>query len=186
MDDKDILTLYFNRDEGAIVQTQNKYGKRMYSVVRTITEDNQDAEEGVNDVWDRAWKTIPPKRPENLFAYLCRIARNIAFDICDRKNAQKRGGKTVALTDELCECLPDRGNSVREISDSEAIRMAIRNFLDGESEQVRYMFCRRYFYGDQVSKIAEGLGKPENTVAAALYKARARLKMQLEKENITL
>ena len=48
------------------------------------------------------------------------------------------------------------------------------------------MFIKRYFFGASIGEIARQMGRTEVSVTSALYRARARLKKQLEKEDITL
>ena len=66
-----------------------------------------DREECVNDAYVRAWDTIPPNRPNNLFAYLAALCRNAALDVIKKNSAQKRSAQLVELTQEMNECIPD-------------------------------------------------------------------------------
>ena len=45
MNDKNIVDLYFNRDEEAITQTDKKYGRYCYSIAYNILTNKEDAEE---------------------------------------------------------------------------------------------------------------------------------------------
>ena len=50
---------------------------------------------------------MPPQRPGILSAFLGRITRNLSFDRCKYRQADKRGGGTLPLAlDELGECIP--------------------------------------------------------------------------------
>ena len=49
MNDKNIVDLYFNRDEEAITQTDQKYGRYCYSIAYNILMSREDAEESVSD-----------------------------------------------------------------------------------------------------------------------------------------
>ena len=51
MDDKRIVELYLSRDEAAIRQTSEKFGKRLYSLAYGIAGDRQTAEECENDTY---------------------------------------------------------------------------------------------------------------------------------------
>lgn len=190
MEDEQILSLFFERNETAIAETQEKYGHRLLHTSRSITGNSSDAEECVNDTYLEAWRSIPPHRPPNLFAYLCRIVRHLSLDVCDRRNAGKRRGQLVELTAEMCECIPDPdsapGGLSDAVSDSQHIRAAINTFLSAESEEGQYMFIKRYFFGASIGEIARQMGRTEVSVTSALYRARARLKKQLEMEDITL
>ena len=66
MHDKEIVALYWNRDESAITETSKRYGKYCFTIAFNILNNHEDAEECVNDTWLNAWKSIPPQRPNNL------------------------------------------------------------------------------------------------------------------------
>ena len=63
MDDERIITLYWERDESAVRETEKKYGKYCYAVAYNILHSQEDSNECVNDTWNGAWKTMPPERP---------------------------------------------------------------------------------------------------------------------------
>ena len=49
MEDEKIIALYWDRDQTAIAETQQKYGRYCGSIAHNIVHDAQDAEECVND-----------------------------------------------------------------------------------------------------------------------------------------
>ena len=93
MDDKGIIDLYFARDEKAIDETMKSYNGRLLRFASRFLSDPRDAEECVNDAYVRAWDTIPPNRPNNLFAYLAALCRNAALDVVKKNSAQKRSAQ---------------------------------------------------------------------------------------------
>ena len=84
MEDSLIVDLYFERNEQAIAETQNKYGRLCTKIAAGILKRYEDAEEAVSSSYMKLWNAIPPKRPESLCGYLCRIVRNTALNICLR------------------------------------------------------------------------------------------------------
>ena len=60
MTDDGIIDLYLARNENAITETSEKYGKRLYKLSLQIVLDNGCAEECVNDTWMKTWESIPP------------------------------------------------------------------------------------------------------------------------------
>ena len=91
MDDKMIIDLYWKRDQSAIVETQNKYGKYCFSISYNILKNYTDAEECVNDTYLRVWNSIPPHRPNIFSAFIGKITRTISLDRWRKSHAQKRG-----------------------------------------------------------------------------------------------
>ncbi len=80
MEDHKIITLYWNRDEAAIRETNNKYGSYCHRIAMNILQVLEDAVECLNDLYHRAWNTIPPERPQVLRAWLGRIVRNLSIN----------------------------------------------------------------------------------------------------------
>ena len=66
MEDRDIVTLYWQRDEEAIRQTDRQYGRYLSSIAFHILADREDSRETVNDTYLRAWGSMPPHRPRVL------------------------------------------------------------------------------------------------------------------------
>ena len=107
MEDETIVELLYRRDEGALEELEGKYGPGLLRLAGRFLKSREDVEEAVNDTWLAAWNTIPPQRPEHLFAYLARLCRFAALGQVDRLTAQKRSATVVELSGELEQCLPD-------------------------------------------------------------------------------
>lgn len=105
MDDPAIIELYFDRSEQAIDETDKKYGKLCRSLAGSILSSDEDAEECVSDAYLSVWNTIPPTRPNNFTAFLCRIVRNLSLKRLDYNTAQKRNGNVTVPLSELEEVL---------------------------------------------------------------------------------
>ena len=63
MEDRDIVTLYWQRDEEAIRQTDRQYGRYLSSIAFHILADREDSRETVNDTYLRAWTPCRPTGP---------------------------------------------------------------------------------------------------------------------------
>lgn len=55
MKDQDIISLYFDRDERAIIETDKKYGKLCMDISMNVLKSKPDAEECVNDTYLKTW-----------------------------------------------------------------------------------------------------------------------------------
>ena len=86
MDDSKIIDLFFERSEDAIVVLSKKYGSVFMQVSMNILNNRKDAEECINDSYLGVWNAIPPKKPNPLLSFVCRIVRNISInrynDVC--------------------------------------------------------------------------------------------------------
>ncbi len=182
MEDALIIELYWQRNEDAIKETDNKYGAYCFSVANNVLRDKGEAEECVNDTYLRAWNAMPPKRPSLLRAFLAKITRRLAFNRYDANAAKKRGGgETAAVLEELAECIASETDVESEYMAKE-LGECVRNFVNTLPERDGNVFVRRYFFVDTVGEIAKRYGLKENNVAVILSRTRAKLKKTLERE----
>lgn len=180
MTDTEIIALYFDRDEHAIAETQNKYGNYCRYIANSILADKEDAKECENDTYLKIWNSIPPNRPSALKAYVGVLCRNTALDRYEKRNTQGRGGGRIASAiDELEECLPD---DREDISDQIALKDMLDRFLFSLSDKEKQIFMRRYWYMLEVKEIADLMHLGENNVKVTLFRTRKKLKEFIEKE----
>lgn len=184
MEDEVIIELFWARNETAIQNTALKYGGKLHQLAMKILYDRGDAEESVNDTYLTAWNTIPPKRPQYLFAYLAKICRLTSYGKLDWKTAKKRQAEIVELTAEIESCIPDPSAEV-SVSGEEIGRL-LNTFLAGLSEEKRMIFMRRYWFEDSISDISRRYGLGESKVKVSLLRTRNALKEFLGKEGITV
>jgi RNA polymerase sigma-70 factor (ECF subfamily) len=182
MDDNRIVELFFNRDECAIEETKEKYGKYLLKLLFNILGDSETCKECENDTYYRAWDSIPPTRPTSLLAYLSKIARNIAFDkLRDEKKSPNL--KTALILDEISEIMPD---STSELCDELNLRYVMRDFVRGLDPIRRKVFLQRYFYMMSVKEIAKDVGMREGSVKSALFRTRQELRDYLMERGIEI
>ena len=60
----------------------------------------------------------------------------------------------------------------------------MNGFLAGLSREDRFAFLRRYWYGDEVARIAARLGLSPHRLSVRLSRIRKKLKNDLEKEGL--
>jgi RNA polymerase sigma-70 factor (ECF subfamily) len=184
LDDLDIIGLFNERDEKAILETERKYRSYCYAISSNILQDRQIVEECLNDTWLSAWNSIPPHVPKNLRMYLAKITRNLSFNRYKSAMAVKRGGgKISAVLDELEECMASPADVesaliIKELGES------INQFVHTLSERDCSLFVRRYFYAESLREISANYGITENNVVVSLSRIRQKLKKHLEKEEI--
>lgn len=183
MEDKDIVNLYWARDERAIQESDLKYGKYCRSIARNILKNEQDTEECMNDTFLSAWNSMPKNRPEHLLPYLGRITRNLALDKYDYKKAKKRNNEFDVLLSELEECLADT-KGIEEYLEMKEVSGAINAFLRSLSQEKRILFVRRYWYSDSVAELSKRFDMSESKVKMLLFRTRKALRKYLEKEGI--
>lgn len=185
MEDRDIIALFWDRDQRAIAALEEKYGGLCRSAARNILDSREDAEECLNDGLRRVWDTIPPQRPSSLRAYLAKIVRNLAVDRWRAHRAQKRDAGLTVLLKELEDCLP-AVPSAEEIVQGRETARCISRWLETLPKDDRVAFVRRYWYGESVTALAGQMDTTPKKMAQRLFRLRGGLRRALEQEGISV
>lgn len=184
MEDRDIIALYLERNEGAIAETEKKYGRYCYSIAYNILYNVEDAQECVNDALMNAWDSIPPHMPAILSAFLGKLTRYVSLKKWRYARTQKRGGGEIALAyEELSDCIPG-GKSVEEELQEKELAEVLDCFLDELPAAQRRIFICRYWYFDDISTICNQFGYSSSKVKSMLYRIRKKLLFRLNEEGV--
>ena len=184
MDDKDIIKLYFDRDEAAIKETDQKYRPYCFSISNNILADCETAEECVNDTYLTTWRSIPPQNPNIFKLFLAKIVRNISLDCYRKINAEKRrGGQMPLILDELEEAIPSAYDLEEEVLYRDLIRI-LSDFVNNLSDEDKTIFIKRYFYAMTIKEIATNSNYKYNNLVTKLHRLRNNLKDALESEEL--
>lgn len=182
MQDEKIVELYWQRNESAIEETQNKYDHYLTKIAYNILADFEDSREGVNDTYLAAWNSIPPHKPSILSTYLGKLTRRISIDIFRRRNRGKRKSSEYILSlSELGDCVSG-GDTPEESMEVQLLANAINHFLGTLSEDARNLFIGRYYFLDSLREVAGYCGMTESKAKGILFRTRCSLKVYLEKE----
>ena len=160
MEDKQLLELFWERSEEAIEETETKYGWLCTNIVNHILENTEEAELCVKESMELLWNTIPPHRPQNLKAYLCKVTRNHALQM-----------KYPAANPEF---------------DLFSAELVIYAFLKKVESEQRKLFVARYWYLSSVSEIAMQYRMSEGKVEKTVQSLRQKLDGMLAEKNIHL
>lgn len=183
MEDEKIIELYWERNQTAIAETEQKYGRYCGRIADNILYDREDVEECLNDTWLRAWNSMPEERPSILSAFLGAITRNLSLDRYRKKHAAKRGNGAVSyIYEELSDCVSRTEPQVQV--EFEELVHGINAFLQGLEEEHRVIFVRRYWYMDGIAAIAERFGISESKVKSSLFRSRKKLQEHLLREQL--
>lgn len=181
MDDIHIIELYYLRNEDAIKETALKYGRLCYKIAYNVLGSREDAEECVNDTYAGIWSAIPPARPENLTAFISKIARNLSLKRLEHRSRDKRSGVSVSLSE--LENVVAVTDAFTVITDEELGRL-ISSFLRGETREVRGVFIRKYFFFDSVKDISKRYSFTESKVKSMLFHTRKKLAEYLRENGV--
>ena len=185
MEDNQIIDLYWQRDEQAIVETSKKHGAFCHSIAKNILCIDEDAEECVNDTYHQAWNAIPPQRPAKFRAWLGRVVRNIALNLWNKNHTQKRYSGMSELLSELEDCIPSSKTVEQEIEDKELTEIVDR-WLHSIDREDQVLFVRRYWNGIALKELAKEQAVSPGKLSQRMYRLRISLKTALEKEGVHL
>ena len=173
MNDQEIISLYFDRNEQAIAETDKRYGKTCMQVSMSILNSHPDAEECVNDTYLKTWNAIPPAKPRSLCAFLCRIVRNLSINRLEELTAAKRNRDLTVSFEELEACIPLPDEKSPELAD------LLESFLRKEGETDRILFVGRYWFACPVEDLARRTGLTRRAVHMRIFRTRERLRAYL-------
>lgn len=186
MKDSEIIELYWQRTERAIMETRAKYGGYCTTIAYNILSSIEDTEECVADTLLQAWNAIPPTRPDSLKLFLGRITRNLSLSRLRQRSREKRGGGQAALAlDELLDCVANNSDPFSALEEKR-LSETISTFLRGLPPEKRSIFVLRYWYLYPIQEIARQTGAREGKIKSTLFRTRRLLRAHLEKEGFTL
>ena len=160
MEDKQIIELYWNRSDDAIKETTEKYGQECAYIASHILQNVDKAEVCAKESLQVLWETIPPHRPQNLKAYVCKITRNHALQMK----------------------YPD---FMEQDVDLFSAELVIHDFLKELEPEQRKLFIAHYWYFVSVAEIAVQYKMSENKGYRTLDSLRQKLDNALEEKQIS-
>ena len=182
LSDEAIISLYWDRNDKAIEETDFKYKNYLYTIAYNIVHDELDCEECINDTYLGVWNAIPPSRPRVLKAFLITIMRRVAIKRY-HKNRQK-GAVPSEMTVSLSE-LDDFLSEDSDISanfDAKELGRILSSFIRALPERKRYIFISRYYSAEPIDTIAKELRLSRSMIHKELAAIRCALRETLESE----
>jgi RNA polymerase sigma-70 factor, ECF subfamily len=157
-------------DNAAAEALFNSQYPRLAGWVRRLVDDEETAHEIASEAFTRLlarWSQL-----ENPHSYLYMIATNLVRDHWRKLERERRAIRSVATTSGAGQqtCLPGQDVDVRALIQALPLRQ-------------RNAFLLHYYAGFGVREVAEMLGRPEGTVKADLFHARAQLRCALGMNN---
>lgn len=180
MNDEKLINAIKNGDETAIAQAMDKYARLLWSVVSAVLKNvapEQDMEECVADVFISLWQN-PEKYDAGrggLRTWLCIKARSRALD------RYREISRRSALP--LEEVIAAEAIGVAELALGEESKRELAAAIDTLAVQEREILIRRYFYEQKPRDIALALGMSVKKVDNCLYRAKRKLREELEERN---
>lgn len=86
--DADLVTRALSGEKAAFAEIVGQYQNKVFSVAKGVLGSREDALDVAQETFLRAYRKLPTLRGENLSAWLCRIATNIALDLLRKQKNQ--------------------------------------------------------------------------------------------------
>lgn len=161
-----------------IEELYRTYFDIVYRYIRSISQDESLAEEVTQETFFKALKKIDQFRGDcDVRVWLCQIAKNTLYDHLKKQKKQIPG-------DEQLETIESNGGELLEeklAQRSQAI--AIHKVLHELSEPYKEVFSLRTFGELKFSEIGMIFGKSENWARVTYYRARVKIREELEHED---
>ncbi len=182
--DSEIIAMFERRDERAIAEVQNKYGKYCTAVALNILKNREEADLAVNDALMRLWEKIPPEKPNNLAGFAAKTTKLLCLNRYTSDRAQKRGmSETELILDELEEVVSS-GHNVERTFEQKELMSAVNDFLGTLPKKKRDMFILRYWYRMSLKDLSARLGLSENNISVSIGRIRKKLLDYLKRREL--
>ncbi len=153
------------------------YGGELFGYLWRLLGDEAEAEDCLQDSYLRAYKAYPRTEPDNLRAWLYKIATNAA------RTRQQRNGRQAGRQAELHEeHAPGEARvetQVLQRLNAEAVKAAVGRL---PRQQQAALLLRKY-QGLEYAEVAAALGCSEQAARAHVYQALKKLRAQFSEED---
>lgn len=186
LSDQEIVDLYWQRNENAIVETDLKYHGFLMNVAQMILHNWHDSDECLNDTYLRTWNAIPPTRPNVLQAFLASIMRRCAIDLYRKNTSSSKIPQGLAISfEDVSDVFADNGADY-SIESSRQLASTINQYLAELPGRTRHVFISRYYFAMPIKQIARQLDCSVATVHREIAYIKQTLAEFLKQEGYTL
>lgn len=171
--------------EEALKQLYLIYGDRMYNTIISYTNNAEDAEEVLQDVFITVFHTASQFQfDSSVSTWIYRIAVNKSLDLLRKRNSQKRKGLFTSLykkdTVEIQFELSDFDHPGVEMENKEDARLIFRA-IDTLNENQKTAFILTHIEGLPQKEVGEIMNLTRQSVNSLVQRAKVKLKIELEK-----
>jgi RNA polymerase sigma-70 factor (ECF subfamily) len=160
----DPVGTFRSSDRAAVEELFSACYPRLAGWVRRLVDDDDTAHEIASEAFTRLlsrWAGL-----DNPQSYLYMIATNLVRDHWRKSGRERRAMRTAGASDDNTAYHP-----VQEVD--------VRELIQSLPDRLRNPFLLHYYGGYPIRDVAALLGRPEGTIKADLYHARARLRAAL-------
>ena len=176
--DTDLVTLAIEQNQAAYIVLYTRYNAGVKSHISRYVIQKEDVEDICLESFQKAFSQIATYNPEYKFStWLCRIARNTAFDHLSRHDREKNNMPTTSINEDFAELkeLPATMHNPEEdiINQQEYDKWLnnIEKLKDDYYTVAKMNLIDNFGY----KEIADALEMPINTVKTKIRRAKAQL-----------
>ncbi|MGH4125965.1 MAG: RNA polymerase sigma factor [Clostridium sp.] len=174
MEDHQIVERLRNKDNECFIETINKYKRKVISLCYAYTQDYFEAEDLSQEVFIALYNNIVKFREEcSLSTYIYKISMSKALDY--KRKRSIKGFLTGLFNTNIQhnECDIDEKNHIRQCINS----------LPRDLKQVIVLY---YYIGLSQKEIASVINISQKTVEGRVYRAKQKLKIEIQRGDITV
>ena len=178
-DDESLMRLIVHRQENALSELYDRYGRLVYSISVNVLGEAGAAEEVTQDVFLRVWERAVTYDAEQgkVVTWLARITRNRAIDLVRFRHLRLESSSIA--WEELSSTPPVDGHNVEQTIELAQQQQRIRQAIGHLPPEQREALALAYFQGLTHQEIADRLGQPLGTVKTRVRLAMQKLKSEL-------
>ncbi|MCQ2459711.1 MAG: sigma-70 family RNA polymerase sigma factor [Ruminococcus sp.] len=158
-----------------IEELYKEYFHDVYLYARTMTADENTAEEVTQETFFKAMKSVNKFRGDcDIRVWLCQIAKNLIFSN-HKKSARFTG-------EEIPDTLTDSSISIENSLEDTQQTMIIHRILHSMAEPYKEVFSLRIFGELSFKQIGELFGKTESWARVTFHRAKLKIIDELEEQ----
>lgn len=178
MDERNLILLLQQEDEGAFEQLIHLYEKRVYALCLRMCGNASDAQEAAQDAFLAVWRSIGTFRQDSAFStWLYRLATNACIDLL-RRNKKMNGSVSLDDDESFLEVADAAPQPSQELEKKETQRL-IQEGLASLPEDYRAILLLREIEGLSYSEIAACMDMELGTVKSRISRGRILLRNYL-------
>jgi RNA polymerase sigma-70 factor (ECF subfamily) len=179
-DDAQLVAGVTSGDERALAEIYRRHADTCYALARRVLNDRTLAEEVVQELFVRLWRTPERFDPARgtLRSFLLAQVHGRSVDLLRAEVARRGREERDALR--MPTANDDLERAVLDLTEAEAVRGALANLSEGERSAIELA----YFGGHTYREVATLLEQPEGTVKSRIRSGLLRLRAALVEAGI--
>lgn len=186
MDENKLVKKAVNGDNSAFEALMEEHMGIIYNIALRMAANQDDAEDMTQEIMIKIFRSLGSFKGNSKFStWIYRVAVNTCLDELKKKKNKKHLSLDAEISGDDGESqieIKDDSPSPEKLAEQNELRDMVASAVKLLSDEHRAVIVLRDIRGMSYSEIAEILGCSDGTVKSRISRARAQLKMILEKE----